>query len=95
MIPVYNQNTEPSKKFNLPSYTLTEEIMNAVTHGLGVIFSIFAIIVLLMKYPHNFENIFSVLIYGVTLLTLYTVSTLYHSLKTGKAKAVFRKLDHC
>lgn len=90
-----NQNTRQTKNFNLPSYTLSEEIANAVTHGLGVIFSVFAIIVLLTKYPHNFENIFCITVYGVTLFVLYAVSTLYHSLKTGKAKAVFRKLDHC
>ena len=90
-----NRNITQPQNFNLPSYTLSEELMNAITHGLGVIFSVFAITVLLMKYPHNFENIFCITVYGVTLLLLYAVSTLYHSLKAGKAKAIFRKLDHC
>ncbi len=91
----YDKNIAKRKQFNLPSYTISEEIMNAITHGLGVIFSVIAIILLLIKYSHNFENILCISVYSVTLLILYAVSTLYHSLLAGKAKAIFRKLDHC
>ncbi len=84
-----------NKNFNLPSYTPLEETMNAVTHGLGVIFALVAATVLFLRYPHNLENILCITIYVATLFVLYAVSTLYHSLKTGKAKAIFRKLDHC
>jgi hemolysin III len=89
------KSANQSRVFHLPSYTHAEEMMNAITHGLGIIFAVAAIIMLLAKYPHNFENMFSIIVYGTTLFILYAVSTLYHSLKTGKAKAVFRKLDHC
>lgn len=92
---VCNKSDTQLKNFGLPSYTPFEEIMNAVTHGLGIIFSLVAIPILLTRYPHSLENILFISIYGLTLFCLYTVSTLYHSLKAGKAKSIFRKLDHC
>lgn len=83
------------KKFNLPFYTVTEEVMNAVTHGLGVVFSVIAYVLLLQKHLHNLTDMFCITIYCASLFILYTVSTVYHALKVGKTKALFRKFDHC
>ncbi len=83
------------KKFNLPFYTVTEEVMNAVTHGLGVVFSVVAYVLLLQKYVHNSADVFCITVYCASLFILYTVSTVYHALKVGKTKALFRKFDHC
>jgi len=84
------------KKIKIPDYTLGEEIVNAITHGLGAIFGIVALTVLLIK--NNYNNLISSLcfsVYGSSLIILYTASTLYHALKVSRAKAIFRKLDHC
>ncbi len=83
------------KKLNLPFYTVTEEVMNAITHGLGVVFSVVAYVLLLQKYVHNSANMLCITIYCASLFILYTVSTVYHALKVGKTKALFRKFDHC
>lgn len=84
-----------SNNFGLPNYTQGEEMFNAVTHGLGVIFSVVAWLFLLVNYPRNIKNVFAFSIYGATLLILYTISTLYHSFRVSKIKSNFRKLDHC
>ena len=84
-----------SNYFWLPNYTQGEEIFNAVTHGLGVIFSLVAWLFLIFNYPRNIKKVFAFSAYGATLFILYTISTLYHSLKVSKIKSNFRKLDHC
>lgn len=88
-------NNPNGNQFGLPSYTISEEIINAITHGVGVILSIFALIFLVINYPKNFKSMFAISVYSGTLLLLYTISTLYHALKVSKAKSFFRKLDHC
>ncbi len=90
-----NVNNRLGSEFGLPNYTRGEEILNALTHGIGIVFSVFALVFLLVSYPKNFRNVFSVSIYATTLLVLYTISTLYHSFKVSKVKSNFRKLDHC
>ncbi len=71
-----------------------EEIANAITHGIGVIFAIAALVILIMfSAGKGAKYIVSVSIYGATLFLLYLASTLYHSLK-GKAKDIFRIFDH-
>ncbi len=75
-------------------HTKGEEIANAITHGIGVIFSVVAIVLLVVFSVHRGPKyVVSVSIYGATLFILYLASTLYHSF-TGKAKNVFRIFDH-
>ena len=83
------------KKLNLPNYSLSEELLNAITHGIGSLLSVIAVIVLIQKYKGHTADLVFMLIYCFTLFLLYTISTLYHSLKRNKAKEVLRKLDHC
>ena len=86
---------ERRNQLNLPSYSVSEEIINAITHGVGALFAVAVLVILLAATPHNTKNIVSISIYGGTLFLLYTVSTLYHALGVTKAKMVFRILDHC
>lgn len=83
------------KEFGLPSYTLMEEIFNAITHGIGAALAIAAIVLLPIFSKKNAITITSVTIYAVTLFVLYIISTVYHALGLVKAKKVFRILDHC
>lgn len=77
-------------------YTLGEEIFNSVSHGVGAGLSIAGTIVLIVSAAihTNVWGIVSSCIYGATLIILYTMSTLYHSLTNNKAKSFFRIMDH-
>lgn len=83
------------KEFNLPEYSLSEELMNAISHGIGAALSIVAIVLLIINSNFEVKSMVCVTIYSVSLFILYIVSTLYHALLPSKAKKVFRVLDHC
>lgn len=80
----------------IKKYTLGEEIFNSVSHGVGAGLSIAGTVVLIVSavIHTNAWGIVSSCIYGATLIILYTMSTLYHSLTNAKAKAFFRIMDH-
>ena len=83
---------------NLPVYTKGEEIFNMVSHIVGAVLGIVAttLCVIFASIRHNTYGIVSSAIFGVTMILLYTMSSLYHGLKpTSKAKKVFQILDHC
>ena len=71
------------------------ERFNSVTHLVGASLALAgaAALIVLASLHGDAKRIVSVSIYGASLLSLYTVSTLYHSLR-GRAKRVFRQLDH-
>ncbi|MDR2080329.1 MAG: hemolysin III family protein [Campylobacteraceae bacterium] len=76
-------------------FSKEEELFNALTHIVGFLLSIAALVVLvvLASLEGNVWKIVSFSIYGATLIILYGISTLYHSIK-GKRKKLFQKLDH-
>jgi hemolysin III len=76
--------------------SIGEEIANAITHGAGLLASLIALPVLIWSaaQSHDDGRIAGATIFGVTLCLLYTASTLYHSFPPGRAKRVFRVLDH-
>ena len=84
-------------KIMIPKYSLGEEITNAILHGIGALLSIAALVlcVVFSAIHGNAYSVVSSCIYGSTLIFLYTMSCLYHSLKVNKAKKVFRIIDHC
>lgn len=84
-------------KTALPDYTRGEEITNMVTHIVGGAFALAAIplLVITAAIHHNPWAVVSGAIYGATLLIMFTVSSIYHGLKPGKAKRVMRVIDHC
>lgn len=86
---------ERRKELSLPSYSLLEEVMNAITHGAGAGLAIAGLVALLVSAPHNALTMVSILAFGATMILLYTVSTLYHALGICKGKKVFQILDHC
>lgn len=73
-----------------------EEIASAVTHGLGAAASVAGLAVLVVAAAGRGDawHVVSVSVFGATLVLLYAASTLYHGLPLGRAKAVFRVLDH-
>ena len=86
------------KKITIPKYTLGEELMNAISHGLGVLLGITALVltVVFSARNHNTIGIVSSCIYGSTMIIMYLMSCIYHALSPKlKAKKVFRIIDHC
>lgn len=77
-------------------YPLGEEIFSAITHGLGALGGIFALIYMLIWSARSESPLAAVAssIYGGSLIILYTISTLSHALMNTRAKTVFRVLDH-
>ena len=77
-------------------YTKGEDIANSITHGLGILFGIVALVILLV-FSINKEDTISIVafsIYGACLILMYLSSTLYHSIKNEKAKRILRVFDH-
>lgn len=73
-----------------------EEVMNAVTHGIGTLLAV-AGLVLLTVFASLYGEIWHVVsfsIYGTTLVLLYLASTLYHSFTNERLKFIFKILDH-
>ena len=76
--------------------SLAEEILNSITHGLGLLLSIAGLVVLIVlaaRYGDAWRAV-SFSVYGASLVILYLASTLYHSFPLGRAKDVFRIIDH-
>jgi len=73
-----------------------EELVNSITHGIGALLSIVALIVLIMTAGKHGDiwHLVSFSIYGVTLVLLYLSSTLYHSFTKPKLKNLFARFDH-
>ncbi|MBC1209728.1 hemolysin III family protein [Listeria booriae] len=78
------------------AYNWKEEVANAVTHGIGFLLSIPALIMLIIFAVQRDNPVYliSFLIYGISLVLLYFCSTMLHSFKPGKAKQLFNILDH-
>ena len=81
----------------LPDYTLGEELCNSITHGIGALLSIAALVLCVVQGTNTGSTIAvaSAVIYGISLIILYCNSTIYHALKRNKAKKVMRIIDHC
>lgn len=77
-------------------YTVGEEIANAVTHGVGAVAGIvaFTLLVTFAVNAGGWREITSAIVFGSTLVVLYTMSTLYHSFPWPRVKHVFKVLDH-
>ena len=89
-------NVKESSLTNIKQYILAEELMNAISHGIGFLLAIAGTVVGIVFAAKTGRPIavVSMAVYGTTLMLLYLVSTLYHSLTNPKAKRVFKVLDH-
>mgnify|MGYP001030636080 FL=1 len=79
-----------------PRYRRSEETLNALSHGIGAVLAVAGLIVLTnsaLRYGDAW-HVVSCAVYGVTLVILYSASTLYHLVPLSRAKVVFQFLDH-
>ncbi|MDP5255651.1 MULTISPECIES: hemolysin III family protein [unclassified Vibrio] len=80
----------------LSSYSKNEERLNAITHALGAMASLIATLFLLSHIPPSEElTLMSIAVYGASLVTLFTASTLYHSIFIARARRWLKVFDHC
>lgn len=81
----------------LPNYTKGEELMNMVTHITGGVIGIVALVLcVIMAANHgNVYGVVSSAIYGVTMIAMFTVSSVYHGLRPNMGKKVMQVIDHC
>ena len=84
-------------KVKIPNYSLSEELINSISHGVASIFSIVGLIMLVIKAANKGAMaVTTVTLFGTTMIILYTISCIYHALSpkiTGKK--VMRVIDHC
>jgi hemolysin III len=78
------------------SQTLLEEIVNATTHGLGVVFALVSMPFLLEKARKMGElmPVLAVSVFGIGMLAVYLSSTLYHAIQSPKLKQRLHVCDH-
>lgn len=85
------------ERISVPSYTLCEELVNSISHGVAAAFSIWGLVMLIIKASKvGAMAVTTVTLFGTTMILLYTISCIYHALSpriTGKK--VMRVIDHC
>ena len=87
----------PLDQRQLPGYTRGEEIANMVTHVVGGVLGIVITILAAAAaaWHRNVWGIVSGSIYGVSMICLYTISSIYHGLRPSRGKKVMQVIDHC
>ena len=81
----------------LPDYTKGEEIMNMVTHIVGGALGVLVLVLCTIRAicRGSTLSIVGCVLYGVSIVALYTISSVYHGLRPGMAKKVLQVIDHC
>ena len=78
------------------TYTLKEEIISSIVHGIGVFLSIAitSVLVTLSAVYGNVWSIVSTAVFGASMMLMYMASTLYHAIPFPHAKTILKKFDH-
>ena len=81
----------------LPDYTRGEECMNMITHIVGGVMGVLALVlcILCSLKNRNTYGIVTSAVYGTTMITMFTISSVYHGLKPNLGKKVMQVIDHC
>ena len=82
------------KKISVPKYSLGEELINAISHGVGASLAIAALVVCIV-HSHSALGVISSCLYGSMMILMYIFSCIYHSLTPkARGKKILRVLDH-
>ena len=72
-----------------------EEKLNTISHAIGALFGIVALVLLIVHNSNKTDwSLFSVIVYGISIIILFMASTFYHAVKREKRKHYFRIVDH-
>ncbi len=93
-------STQPNLKKPDEPYYPQEELANSVSHGIGALAAIVATVLMLIKasekpYALTHSQFTGVAVYGVSMILLFSASTLYHSATHEPQKTILHRLDHC
>ena len=90
------KSSHPSESAGLFGESKAEELANTITHGIGAILSLFALIWMVnAALPRSVWHITGVSVFGICLVLLYLSSAIYHYVTSIRLKRVFRVADHC
>ena len=81
------------KNVTLPYYTETEEILNRISHGIGILIGLVSLIYYSVSLTDK-NSIIGTAVFSLSVIALFFVSTAYHSFKAEKIKKIFRLIDH-
>ncbi|NBD01569.1 hemolysin III family protein [Atlantibacter hermannii] len=87
-----------SKPLIEKGYSLAEEIANSISHGIGLVFGIVGLVLLLIQAVDANANVMAIAsysLYGGSMILLFLASTLYHAIPHARAKIWLKKFDHC
>ena len=84
----------PKLQKPLSEQTRIEEQLNTLSHAIGVVLGIAGLVLLILQQDNTPWSLFCVLVYGISIIILFSASTLYHAVKTEKRKHYFRIVDH-
>lgn len=79
-------------------YSLAEEVANSISHGIGLVFGIVGLVLLLIQAVNSNAGataITSYSLYGGSMILLFLASTLYHAIPHARIKPWLKKFDHC
>ncbi len=93
-IGIREQKSYLERKIEIPKYTLGEELISSISHGIGAGLGVVALCLCIVA-SKNGVGVLSSWIYGLSIIVLYTMSCVYHGLKPNNAKRVMRIFDHC
>ena len=78
----------------LPDYTKGEEQLNMISHIAGGGLGLLALVLCVCRAGDGYA-LTGAIVYGLTMIGLYTVSSVYHGLRRGMGKKVMQVIDHC
>ena len=80
----------------LPNYTKTEELMNTISHSIGIAMGLFVLVICILE-SNNTIDIIGSTVYGLSMVFLYSISSIYHGTKPVNVlkKQILRIIDHC
>lgn len=82
-----------AKDVKLIEYSKSVDMGNCITHAVGAVLSVAAVILMLIS-ANGARRIVSAVVYGITMFAVYTISAVYHGLQKGEPKRIARLLDH-
>ena len=85
------------KDRQLPNYSKNEELFNMVSHIVGSAVGIAGMVLCIIRsvLNHNGFGLAGSIVFGVSMILLYTVSSVYHGLHASMGKRVMQVVDHC
>ncbi|SDC83198.1 PAQR family membrane homeostasis protein TrhA [Geotoga petraea] len=83
-------------KENIEKYTKNEEIANTIIHGIGILLAIASLVLMVVfaALKGTAWHVVGATVFGISLIIMYTFSTLYHGVKNRRAKDILEICDH-